>query len=392
MRYLLLMLIVSLLGCFTPESEPLGKAQSALSQAVPQTILPVTSFTEHDLTEPYMQPSATTVLPIGTHVAHLNDLQLADPSYWAVQRLTQRTYAIFFNFYAATLYVGNHGVLLIDCGGSFGPLEVNVLLTAIQSVTSLPLKALVYSHGHSDHVANGVILKQMFPNLEIIGTRWLKEEIETYNFPIQPPTRTILLRNGHFLFEGKVFRIVTPVPVAHSTTDSYIITPDRVMHVVDFLHPGRLVMPNVSLSQNLDGYIKMLRHIAGEAGNYDYINVGHAQIAYQDDVETALEFYEDFYAAWTEVMTNELPFGIGHFIDPSSNNVHTWYKNFHDEASRLMFLHLADKWGHVRGFEIARDTAEKIWQTEFIHRFNGDPASLANVPDFTPIPPPWPYN
>lgn len=382
-----------------------ARALEPLSPPIPQTILPVTNFTRLDPNQVWLEPSATEVLPIGARVAHVDpealisgavlsdDLTLANPNYWAVQKLTDHTYAIFFDFYTATLYVGDEGALLVDCGGHFGPLEVNSLLAAIASVTDKPLKALVYSHPHPDHVGNSIVLKQMIPDLEIIASYFAKRAIESYDLPIAPPTHVVFLRNGGFWFDGQWFRMMTPVYSAHTDADSYIITPDRVMHVVDFFQPMRLPFPDVALSQNLDGVVKMLRHLAGEADNYDYINVGHAQIAYQEDVQWALDYWHDVFQAWSDVMSQDVPLGVAHYLTPQDNNAAVWYRNFLDDVALKMYQRLIPEWGHVRHFEVARDHTAQAAKNLWINHFNAvDQNGYTNLPDLTPIPPPWPYS
>src|SRR5690606_21223992 len=107
----------------------------------------------------------------------------------------------------------------------------------------------------------------------------------------------------------------------------------------------RLSMPDVSLSTHIDGYVKFLRHLSGEADNYDYINVGHIQIGYQSDVETALDYWQDAFQAWSDVMSQEIPMGVGHYITPQDMNGGVWYRNFLDDAALRMWERMKDGWG-----------------------------------------------
>ena len=69
------------------------------------------------------------------------------------------------------MYVGDEGVLLIDSPENF---PVEKFLQEMKQITPLPVKAVVYSHCHVDHVA-GVkvfhkIMKQRGVDLRIIGS------------------------------------------------------------------------------------------------------------------------------------------------------------------------------------------------------------------------------
>lgn len=350
----------------------------------PQVILPIENQTLPDPAEVYLPPSLTDPLPLGARVDFGSDFQVATTPF-AIQRLTQRTYFVETNLYASTVYVGDQGVLVIDCGGHGGPAEAQALVDAVARITPLPITHLVYSHAHTDHVGNSVFLKQMLPDLEIVASRWAAQQIEMYGYPIAEPTRRVFLRRGVFFFEGRPFRMVTPVPVAHTPADSYVVTPDRVMHAVDFVHADRLSFIEASVVQNLDGFIRFLRHMAGEEGNYDYLNPGHLNVAYPRDVTRALAYYQALYGAWWETIQETPPTD---FVTPTEDNAAVWLRNFFDAVAEKMFYKVAPAFGHVRFFEVARDHAQKVHENQFLHRLNmSDPTSFGAMPSFDPIPP-----
>lgn len=351
----------------------------------PQSVLPVYNQTQPDPTEIYSPPSATVPLTIGHRVAFGSDFQLLTQTPYAIQRLTQRTYFVELNLYSATVFVGNQGVLVIDCGGHGGPAEAQALIDAVASITPLPITHLVYSHPHTDHVGNSLYLQQALPGLKIVASRWAAEEIEMFDYPIATPTKLVWLRNGSFWFEWWRFRMVTPVTVAHTPADSYIVTPDRVLHVVDFVHAGRLTFLEASVVQNLDGFILFLRHLAGEEGNYDFLNPGHLNVAYASDVTRALEYYQALYQAWWQSL-QEVPMPA--YLDPTQDNAVVWLRNFFDAMSESMFHKVAPEYGHIPFFEVARDHAAKVHENQFLHRLNGvAPQAFGSMPSFDPIPP-----
>src|SRR5690606_18259862 len=145
----------------------------------PQVVLPVHNQTDHRAAFPdevFVTPSATTPLTPGHRLDLPGDFELFLTP-WIVQRLTARTYWITVGPIQATAYVGDRGVLLIDCGGHLGAPEADAFVDAVASITPLPITHLVYSHPHTDHVGNGVYLKRRFPRLEIIASQWAADEI-----------------------------------------------------------------------------------------------------------------------------------------------------------------------------------------------------------------------
>lgn len=384
----LVCLLAACVGAPSSEEDPSGRSAGALTaendSPEPQVVEPVHNQTQLDPNDTYVEPSATEPLPVGARLDLRSEFQTLTTPY-VVQRLTERTYYIAINVYSVTAYVGDRGVLLIDTGGHGGPDEVQALLEALRSITPLPVTAIALSHPHTDHVGNSVALKEIFPGVEVIGTKWLAEQIDLYDYPIARPTTVVRRRNGSFVFEGRRFRMVTPVPVAHTPADSYVVTPDRVMHVVDFVHAGRLTFVEASVVQNMDGLVRMLRHLAGEEGNYDYLNVGHLNVAYARDVTRALDYYHALYVTWWEVMQELSP---ADFVDPFEDNAGVWFRNFFDAVAERMFYKVAPEFGHVRFFELARDHASKVHENQFLHRLNTtDRTSFGQIPDFAPIAP-----
>jgi glyoxylase-like metal-dependent hydrolase (beta-lactamase superfamily II) len=362
----------------------LTTAPAAAQTPEPQQVAPVSNQTEPDPNNSFTGPSIRIELPIGQRVDFGTDFEVALTPY-AIQRLTERTYFVVTNLYASTVFVGDRGVLVIDCAGHGGPGEVQALLDAVAQLTPLPITHLVLSHPHTDHVGNSLALQQRIPGLEVIGSRWLVEQLDLYGYPIARPTHVVKKRHDRFRFETWTFRMVTPVPVAHTPADSYVVTPDRVLHAVDFVHADRLSFIESSVVQNLDGFILFLRHLAGEAGNYDFFNPGHLNVAYQSDVDRALGYYRALYRSWWEVLQEV---DVTQFVSPYENNAAVWLRNFFDAVAERLFYEVAPEYGHLRFFEVARDHASKVHENMFLHRLNAsDPSSFGRIPSFDPIPP-----
>ena len=183
-----------------------------------------------------------------------------------IQRLTDRTYWVWSNVYAVTMWVGDQGVLLIDIPENF-PIQ-KFLSEDIKRVTDLPVRALVYSHIHVDHIGGvrrlAEALKSQGISLRIIASESANQEVISHKRNALKPTDVIPDGHATFQFEGQTFRHVTPAKVAHTGADSYTITPDGVAHVVDFFYPGILPLAQTSGVKDQAGYILFLRHLLGE--------------------------------------------------------------------------------------------------------------------------------
>ena len=361
-----------------------GTATEGHASALPQHVDPIFNQTTHrDPSETYVTPSATAPLTPGHRLDLPSDFhQLTGP--YVIQRLTKRSYWISIGLYQSVAYVGDRGVLLLDCATAAGVGAAETLISAVASVTPLPITHVAYSHPHTDHVGACTYLKQRFPGIEIIASQYAADEIKRNQYPMAMPTQTVTGRYGSFRFEGRTFRMVTPVPVAHSTSDSYIVTPDRVLHAVDFVSPGRLPFVNAMNNQNMDGYVQFLRHLAGERGNYDFASWGHFNVGYAKDVDLTLKYFRTLYEAWWDTFTAHPPTG---FVDPSQDNAAVWFRNFYDSMAENLFYAAAPEFGVVSGIELGRDHAHRVHMFMFGYRFNSVSQQPPPLPRFDPIPP-----
>ena len=221
-------------------------------------------------------------IPISETVALEQDQMLEISEYPIgeinIQKLTDNSYWILHNLHAMTLYVGETETLLVDAPES---LFVDRLLERIAKITPNPVTTLVYTHPHLDHIkgAGGLVeaLEARGQDVRIIGSDRLVEAIDRYQQLLPRPTETVPAPGGYFQFDGKRFKLATPVDVAHSTADSYVLFPDGVITFIDFVYANRMPLHDYSGVQNMTGYIEFLRHVAGE--DWTLANTGHNNVS-----------------------------------------------------------------------------------------------------------------
>jgi glyoxylase-like metal-dependent hydrolase (beta-lactamase superfamily II) len=375
-----------LAGCAQPpiDTEEVGKASNELttsSAPVPQQVMPIVNQTSRDPTDTYVAPSATVPLSVGARLdfpSHLGQLVSAP---YVVQRLTDRTYWVGLGLYNSVVYVGKTGVLLLDCAGPFGAESGQALISAVATITPLPIKAIAYSHAHTDHVGACTYVKQKFPGVRIIASAGAAYEIEHYGYPLPAPTQVVEAKNGSFEFDGKKFRLVSPVPAAHTLGDAYIVTPDRVLHAVDMVSPGQLPFVNAMNNQNLDGYIEFLRYLAGERDNYDFASWGHFNVGYAKDVDLTLSYFKRLYESWFD---SYLATPLTNYVDPSNDNAAVWFRNYYDGISEDLFHRVASDFNYPM-IELGRDHAHRVHVFTFEVRFNPATNEPPRLPSFDPI-------
>lgn len=301
-----------------------------------------------------------------------------------IQKLTVNSYWILHNLHAMTLYVGDTEVLLVDAPED---LFVDRLLARIADITPNPVTTFVYTHPHLDHIKGAATLvkalRDQGQELRIIGSDRLVQAMDRYQQQLPRPTEIIPAPGGYFEFDGLLFKLATPVDVAHSTADSYVLFPDRVITFIDFVYADRLPLHDYSGVQNMTGYITFLRHIAGES--WDFGNTGHSNVSAPQDVARFLEYTSDLYDAWIETIPYN--WGVPEYVRGKLKNdyIAVWLRNVFDRVAYKMAARLEPRWGHYPHFELALDHALKVQWDGFLHYdFHGHPEIR---PLFTPISP-----
>lgn len=332
--------------------------------------------------EEYLEPSITEKLKPGMRVAVPD---FGEQAKWYVQRLTDRTYWMMCNGFATTVFVGDEGVLLVDASNTVVPAD---MFAAVKRFTDLPVRALVYSHMHTDHVGGSYrlqrALKEQGTELRIIASASAAREIKAHQNNVAPPTEIIPDGRSTFMFETFEFVMGTPIVAAHSAADSYVLTPDGVIMYVDFNYPGRVPLAYVSSSYNITGWIDFLRHALGE--DWQFANLGHANIGYKRDIVKTFNYLEDLYDVFMTDIATSWATGkaIGDSIATNGTGLTAglFWGNYVDQSAEYMARKVYPKWKHVGQSEVIRSHAYKVFEDSFL---NYNPEEGVVKPKFTPI-------
>ena len=357
----------------------------------PELIVP-TGFQRHEPIKSVNKPDGSIPTQALSKWEKLKPGHQADVPEWPeevgkyyIQRLTDNTWWIFADLYSMTLYVGDKEALIIDMPEF---VDMGELFENIGDILdSKPLTTLVYSHPHTDHigaaqlfwdyqVAKGVDVK-------VIGTERMVREMDRYQMPLPRPN--VIVDDGRttFEFDGKEFIYATMADWAHTGADAYVITPDKVLTVVDIFYGNRLPLHDYSGVQNMNGWVEVMRHMAGEEWNV--ASIGHVNVAHRQGMLRSLEYTNDVYDAWFRVAPkfwdrNFFPHGkVG------ESYVATFLRNLFDKICFEVALELKPKWGHLPHWTLAHDHAMQVqWDLFLNYRFKGNPEIR---PSFEPIMP-----
>lgn len=334
--------------------------------------------------ESFVQASVSQQLQPGQRVAVAD---FGEPGKWYVQRLTDRSYWMICNAFASTAFVGDDGVLLVDASSSVVPAD---MLAAIAEFTDKPVRALVYSHPHTDHNGGAARLKTALVEqgieLRIVASESAAREIAAHQNNVEPPTEVLADGRSTFQFEQWEFVLGTPVVSAHSAADSYVLTPDGVIMYVDFNYPGRVPLAYVSSSINITGWVDFLRHVLGE--EWTFANLGHANVGYKRDIERTFDYLGDLYDAYATEIYPRWARGEaiqkGVEVNGPGLTAGVFWGNYVDESAEIMARKVYPGWKSVPQSEVIRSHAYKVFEDAFL---NYNPEVGALRPNFDPITP-----
>ena len=115
-------------------------------------------------------------------VAFLTGVGLARPTGegFEFQKLADGVYAsirkepVGLGVDANNLFViDDDGVVVVDT--NFGPSSTRQVLAALRKITDKPVKYVINTHPHDDHVLGNAVYRERFPNVEFIAHAFLKE-------------------------------------------------------------------------------------------------------------------------------------------------------------------------------------------------------------------------
>lgn len=194
----------------------------------------------------------------------------------------------------AGFIIGDDGVIVIDTAPNAG----QALLAEIRQRTRLPIKFVVNTHYHPDHVANNAVFAEA--GATILAHRnvrgWIHtENLKFYGEKVTPqqkaeveavPAPTTVYEDGVDLYLGKRAVLVRSFP-GHTGGDSVVLVPDaRVAFMGDlFWHTS---LPN-TIDATIKPWIETLTRLSTDYSTYTFVP-GHGAVGPASEV-TAFRDY-----------------------------------------------------------------------------------------------------
>jgi glyoxylase-like metal-dependent hydrolase (beta-lactamase superfamily II) len=249
-------------------------------------------------------------------------------------------YALSDNGWQSAFLVTNAGIIVFDAPASYG----KHIPEAVAKVTSQPIKMLVYSHLHKDHIGGSIAFRNT-PGLQIIALDTVSDFLKQVNDPNRLiPTETFktsktiklggktveLTRHNYHSNEGDLFIYVLEA---------------KFLMAVDSVTSGYVPFQDFDLTTNFNEYLKMFDEIL--AYKFDYFIGGHlTDTGTRKDVEITKEYTNDVYQTVKRIHNgmNERAFDaeIANTIGP--DNAFLTFKAFLDKVTRDSVAELEPRW------------------------------------------------
>lgn len=205
------------------------------------------------------------------------------------REVAEDVYVVTDGVWQSAFVVTDAGVVVFDAPETYAA----KIPDEIATVTRQPIRTLVYSHAHKDHIGGSAAFAHV-EGLEIVALTSVAEFLAEKNDPNRlMPTRTF---DDELVLERGAKRIELRGATYHSDEgDVIVVIPQaRFLMAIDTLAPGYGPFMGFDITSNFHEYL----HVFEELLEYDFdvFVGGHlTHIGNRDDVEIAREFTRDVY-------------------------------------------------------------------------------------------------
>jgi len=247
--------------------------------------------------------------------------------------------------YSTMFLVSSEGVIACDAPPTLG----GNYLKAIAEVTDRPIKYLVYSHEHVDHIGGA----ELFPaGINIVAHRLTAELLASRRDPRRRPP-TLTFDQDYNLTLGDQTLLLQYHGINHSVDNIFIFAPrQKALMLIDVVYPGWMPYKNLGVAVDIPGFVAAHR----QALSYDFetLVAGHvSRPGTKADVEVQLELLKNLSSA-AERAYGSLSFPQFLAMNPPSATKTAW--DLHNDYEQVlvdrMIREIWPMWrGRLRGVD-----------------------------------------
>ena len=217
---------------------------------------------------------------------------------YAIKDMGGGVYVASDNGWQSAFLVTDGGVIVFDAPESYG----KNLPAAIAKLTGKPVKMLVYSHEHKDHIGGSVAFKDV-KDLKIVATEGVGAYLNEQRDPSRLLPNVVFGDKKIITLGGKTVELTRHF--YHSSEgDLFIYVPHaKFMMAVDCVTPGYAPFHGFDITDNFGRYMNMFDELL--AYDFDTLSGGHlTATGSKKDVEVTKEFTLDVYQTVKRIHNN----------------------------------------------------------------------------------------
>ena len=261
------------------------------------------------------------------------------------QKLTQ-ILVVYSGSHQALFLVSDEGVIVVDCPPS---LDINMKY-AIGNVTEQPVRKVIYSHAHNDHIGSASIFasNNNYGSVDYIAhaeTAILLEAVPGGDTGRPIPTETFE-KNTTIHLGNQTVELAYFGP-GHQPGNIFIYVPSsKILMLIDIIFPGWVPFTDLGFADFVPGFVEA-HDIALEYDFEVFIGGHFNRVGNREDVELAREYVYDVLnncrraLSDTTIDTTE---SVRRALELNPDNFFTAVGAFNTPRAELCAQPLIDKW------------------------------------------------
>jgi len=219
---------------------------------------------------------------------------LAAKAEYAITPVKDNVYRFTAGNYHSVFMVTAEGIIVTD---PIDPGAANYLQKELKKRFKQPVKYLLYSHNHVDHVLGGEVYADQ--GATVVAHEYAAEDIVWTKLPTAKPDVTF---RDEFTVNlgGSSVHLQYHGPNNGRGSVSMRFMPANVMHVVDWIVVGRMPYQNL-VGYDIHGMIRSTQEILAMEPFAVFVG-GHADIGDRDDVQNYLGYLQSLYNGVRDAM------------------------------------------------------------------------------------------
>ncbi len=248
--------------------------------------------------------------------------------FYHVEELNDGLFYMTDGVYQAMFLVSKRGIIVVDAPPSIGVNQVDStqsvsivdVLYSIPETQGLPIKKLIYSHTHLDHIGAASIIQDAFPKVKIIAHWQTQQQLRLGTGELEgllpgsgtnpPPMPTQIFFKEKRIKLGKQTLHLSYKGPAHEPGNIYIYAAkQKVLMLVDVIFPGWSPFTNLAIVEDVPEYIEAYDEVLEY--EFDVFVGGHFnRLGNRDDIIEAQQYILDIKANALAALQNPALFQI----------------------------------------------------------------------------------